>query len=162
SKVSVHGGTPVALADSLQDRSAAWLDDGTIVFTRDVTEPLYRVPDAGGTPVELTKLDAAKRERTHRFPCALDGGPWVVFTVQTVDSPGGYDDASIDAVSVETGERRHLYKGARRAVWAPGGFLLLARGSDLYAVPIDPRDPRITQDPVPVLSGVSGDVSSGT
>jgi serine/threonine-protein kinase len=161
SKVSVHGGTPVALADSLQDRSAAWLDDGTIVYAREVTEALYRIPDAGGNPIELTKLDAAKRERTHRWPCALDGGPWVVFTAQTVDSPGGYDDASIDAVSVKTGERRHLFQGARRAAWAPGGYLLLARGSDLYAVPIDPKDPRVTQEPVPVLGDVSGDASSG-
>ena len=85
----------------------------------------------------------------------------MVFTVQTVDNPGAYDDANIDAVSIKTGERRHLFKGARRAVWAPGGYLVLARGSDLYAVPIDPRDPRITTDPVPVLAGVSGDASSG-
>jgi hypothetical protein len=161
SKVSVHGGTPVALADSLQDRLATWLDDGTIVYARDVTEALYRIPDSGGTPVELTKLDAARRERTHRFPCALDGGPWVVFTVQSMDSPGGYDDASIDAVSVKTGERRHLFKGARRAAWIPGGHLLLARGSDLYAVPIDPQDPRVTQEPVPVMADVSGDASNG-
>jgi hypothetical protein len=84
-----------------------------------------------------------------------------VFTVQRVDSPGNYEDADIDAVSVRTGERRHLFHGARRAVWAPGGFLVLARGNDLYAVPIDPRNPRLTQDPVPVLSGVAGDVSSG-
>jgi hypothetical protein len=160
-KVSVRGGTPVPLADALQDRLGTWLDDGTIVFTREVTEPLYRVGESGGVPVAITALDSTKRERTHRFPCALDGGPWVVFTAQTVESPGGYDDASIDAVSVETGERRHLFTGARRAVWAPGGFLILARGSDLYAVPIDARDPRITQDPVPVLADVSGEASSG-
>jgi serine/threonine-protein kinase len=160
-KVSVRGGTPVELADALQDRLGTWLDDGTIVFSREVTEPLYRIPEAGGEPVAITALDTTKRERTHRFPCALDGGPWVVFTVQTVDSPGGYDDASIDAVNVRTRERRHLYKGARRAVWAPGGYLVLARGSDLYAARIDPRDPRLTQDPVPVLAGVSGDASSG-
>jgi serine/threonine protein kinase len=161
SKVSVRGGTPVELSDSLQDRLGAWLDDGTIVYAREVTEPLYRIPESGGEAVAITTLDTAKRERTHRFPCPLAGGPWVVFTVQTVDSPGGYDDASIDAVNVTTRERRHLYKGARRAAWVPGGYLLLARGSDLYATPIDPRDPRITRDPVPVLSGVSGDASSG-
>jgi serine/threonine-protein kinase len=160
-KVSAHGGTPVGLADALLDRLGTWLDDGTIVYSRGTTEPLYRIPEAGGAPVAITALDTTRRERTHRFPCALDGGPWVVFTVQTVDSPGDYDNASIDAVSVRTGERRRLYKGARRAVWAPGGFLVLARGADLYAVPIDPRDPRITRDPVPVLSGVSGDASSG-
>jgi hypothetical protein len=161
-EVSVRGGTPVELADALQDRLGTWLDDGTIVYTREVTEPLYRIPEAGGTPVAVTTLDPAKRERTHRFPCALDGGPWVVFTVQTVDSPGGYDDAGIDAVSVENGERRHLFQGARRAVWAHGGYLLLARGSDLYAAPIDPRDPHLVTDPVPVLAGVSGDASSGS
>ena len=160
-KVSVQGGTPVELAEAGQDRLGTWLDDGTIVYSRDTTEPLYRIPESGGTPVAVTTLDAAMRERTHRFPCALDGGPWVVFTVQTVESPGAYDDASIDAVSVKTGERRHLFKGARRAVWAPGGYLVLARGSDLYAAPIDPRDPRLSTDPVPVLAGVSGDASSG-
>ena len=161
-KVSVRGGTPVELTDALQDRLGTWLDDGTIVFTRETTEPLYRIPEGGGEPVAVTTLETTKRERTHRFPCALDGGPWVVFTVQTVDSPGGYDDADIDAVNVRTGERRHLYKGARRAVWAPGGYLVLARGSDLYAVRINPRDPRRTQDPVPVLAGVSGTTSSGS
>ena len=161
SKVSVRGGTPVQLADALQDRLGTWLQDGTIVFSREVTEPLFRIPESGGAPVAITALDSLKRERTHRFPCALDGGPWVVFTVQTVESPGGYDDATIDVVNVRTGERRHLYKGARRAVWAPGGFLILARGSDLYAVSIDPRDPRLGQDPVPVMAGVSGDASSG-
>src|SRR5262249_55226924 len=155
------GGTPVELGDSLQDRLGTWLDDGTIVYSRDTTEPLYSIPESGGEPKAVTTLDAAKRERTHRFPSALAGGPWVVFTVQTVDSPGGYDDASIDAVNVATKERRHLFKGARRAAWAPGGYLLLARGSDLYATPIDPRDPKITKDPVPVLSGVSGDTSAG-
>ncbi len=161
SKVSVRGGTPVELTDGLQDRLGTWLDDGTIVYSRDVTEPLHRIAETGGIATAITRLDSTKRERTHRYPCALDGGPWVVFTVQTVYSPGNYDDANIDAVSVRTGERRHLFKGARRAVWAPGGFLVLARGSDLYAVPIDPRNPRITQDPVPVLAGVSGDASSG-
>jgi serine/threonine-protein kinase len=162
SKVSVRGGTPVELAEALQDRLGTWLDDGTIVYSYDTTTPLYRIPESGGTPVAVTSLDSTKRERTHRFPCALAGGPWVVFTAQTVDSPGGYDDASIDAVDVRTGERRHLYKGARRAAWAPGGFLLLARGSDLYAVAIDPENPRMEQDPVPVLAGVSGDASSGS
>jgi eukaryotic-like serine/threonine-protein kinase len=160
-KVSVRGGAPVELAPSLQDRLGTWLDDGTIVYAPEVTQPLYRIPETGGTPVAVTTLDTTRRERTHRFPSALDGGPWVVFTVQTVDSPGGYDDASIDAINVKTHERRHLFKGARRAVWAPGGHLILARGNDLFAVRIDPRDPRIQQDPVPVLTGVTGDASSG-
>ena len=160
-KVSVRGGVPVELADAIQDRLGTWLDDGTIVFSSNATDPLCRIPESGGAQVAITKLDTTTHERTHRYPSALDGGPWVVFTAQTVTSPGGYDDASIDAVSVKTGERRHLYQGARRAVWVPGGYLMLARGSGLFAVRIDPRDPRITGDPVPVLADVAGDASSG-
>ena len=161
SKISVHGGTPVVLAESRQDRGGTWLDDGTIVYTPDVTEPLFRIPAAGGVPVAVTTIDSTKRERSHRFPCALARGPWVVFTVGYLDSPGGYDGSPIHAVNVKTGERRALVQGARCARWARPGYLVFDRANDLYAVAIDPRDPRSKSEPMPVLSGVDGDASSG-
>ena len=160
-KVSVHGGTPIVLTPAGQDRGGTWLKDGTIVFSSDVTVPLMVIPAAGGTPMTVTHLDTTRQERTHRFPCALDGGPWVVFTVGHLNSPGGYDDSPIDAVNVKTGERRNLVKGARRAIWAPPGYLIFDRSGDLYAMPIDPRDPRPGPEPFPVLGGVDGETSSG-
>ena len=160
-KVSIHGGSPTPLATTAQDRGGTWLDDGTIVFAPDVTTPLMRIPASGGTPVAVTVLDTTRHERTHRFPCALAGGPWVVFTVGRTDSPGGYDDAPIDAVNVKTGERRTLVKGARRAVWALPGYLVFDRAGDLYALRIDPRDPRPGSEPLPVLDSVDGEASSG-
>ncbi|HET9327830.1 MAG TPA: protein kinase, partial [Candidatus Eisenbacteria bacterium] len=161
SKISLRGGTPEDLAETEQERLGTWLDDGTIVYAPETTSPLYRISETGGQATAITALDSTKRERTHRYPSALDGGPWVVFTVGTIDSPGDYDAATIDAVSVKTGERRQLIRGARCAAWAPPGHLVFARGNDLYAVPIDPRNPRISQKPLPVLQGVSGDRSSG-
>jgi len=161
-KVSVRGGTPVVLAEAGQDRGGTWLADGTIVFTPDVTGPLVRVPAAGGAPVAVSALDTTKRERTHRFPRALAGGPWVVFTVGRIDSPGGYDDSPIDAVNVKTGERRPLVKGARCALWAPPSHLVFDRADDLYAMRVDPRDPRPGPEPAPVLDGVAGEASSGS
>jgi hypothetical protein len=160
-KVSVRGGSPVVLAEAGQDRGGAWLDDGTIVYSYDVTVPLMRMPEAGGPAVAVTTLDTTRRERTHRFPCALAGGPWVVFTVGRTDSPGGYDDSPIDAVNVKTGERRNLVRGARRAIWAEPGWLLFDRSGDLYAMRLDPRDPRPGPEPLPVLDGVAGEASSG-
>ena len=160
-KVSLLGGSPVVLADAGQDRGGTWLEDGTIVFSSDVTVSLTRISESGGTPVAVTALDSTRQERTHRFPCALDGGPWVVFTVGRLDSPGGYDDSPIDAVNVNTGERRNLVKGARRAIWAPPGYLVFDRSGDLYAIPVDPNDPRPGPEPLPVLDGVEGETSSG-
>ncbi len=161
SKASVHGGPPVVLAEAGQDRSGTWLDDGTIVYAPDVTTGLFRISAAAGAPVAVTTLDSTRHERTHRYPCALAGGPWVVFTVGTTDSPGGYDDARIDAVNVKTGERRTLVKGARKAIWAPPGYLLFDRAGTLFATNVDPRDPRPAAEPVPVLDGVAGDTSNG-
>jgi len=160
-KVSIHGGTPIILTPAASDRGGTWLKDDTIVFSWDVTVPLMRIPAAGGSPVAVTSLDTTQAERTHRFPCALDGGPWVVFTVGRLNSPGGYDDSPIDAVNVKTGERRNLVRGARRAIWAPPGYLVFDRSGDLYAMPIDPKDPRPGIEPLPVLGSVDGETSSG-
>ncbi|MEO5989965.1 MAG: protein kinase [Candidatus Eisenbacteria bacterium] len=160
-KVSVHGGAPVPIALATQDRGGVWLDDGSIVYTPDATRSLYRVPSGGGPAVEVTQLDSVKQERTHRWPDALDGGPWVVFTVGVLNSPGDYDGADIGAVSVKTGERRMLIRGARRALWAGPDHLVFDRKGTLFAVQLDPRDPRVTTEPVPVLEGVDGEGSSG-
>ena len=160
-KVSVHGGAPVSIAAATQDRGGVWLDDGSIVFGPDATRPLYRIPRPGEPPVALTRLDSTRQERTHRWPDALDGGPWVVFTVGLQGSPGDYDGADIDAVSVKTGERRKLVHGARRAMWAAPNHLVFDRKGTLFAVRIDPRDPRVSEEPVPVLEGIDGVPSSG-
>jgi Tol biopolymer transport system component/tRNA A-37 threonylcarbamoyl transferase component Bud32 len=160
-KVSVRGGAPIRLAASTQDRGGVWLDDGSIVFSPDAIRPLYRRPRAGSAPGALTQLDSTRLERTHRWPDALDGGPWVVFTVGVQNSPGDYDTADIDAVSVASGERRNLIHGARRAMWAAPNHLVFDRKGTLFAVRLDPRDPRVKEEPVPVLEGVAGVGSSG-
>jgi serine/threonine-protein kinase len=159
-KISVRGGTPVELADVAADRAGTWLDDGSIVYSPSFASPLYRIGANGGEPVAITTIDSTRNERTHRWPDGLPGSEWVVFTVGLVNSPGGYDDASIDAVSLKTGERRNLARGSC-ARYAPGNRLVFARGGSLYAVPIDPADPRGGATAVPVLDGVRGVSTSG-
>jgi len=159
-KASVHGGTPVEIADVADDRGGAWLEDGSILFTPSFASPLYRVDAQGGDPRPVTTLDSTRNERTHRWPCVLPGGEWVVFTVGLMSSPGGYDDARIEAVSLKTGERRTLARGSC-ARYAPSAHLVFARGGSLYAMPLDPRNPRGGATAVPVLDGVLGVRTSG-
>ncbi len=161
-KTSLRAGTPVALADAPQSRGACWGDDGTIVFAPTVNSGLFRIPAAGGEPRPLTALAAGDRERTHRWPEILPGGKFVLFTVGTEGKPGDYDDARIDAVSLATGKRHVVYRGASLARWAPPGHLLLARHGDVLAVPFDLETASVRGTPVPVLQGVSGDPRSGT
>ena len=160
-KVSVRGGVSVPLADSLESRSGSWVDPQMIVFSPTFGTPIMRVPPSGGVAQSVTTLNVEKRERTHRWPDVLPGGEWVLFTVGTVDSPGGYDDCAIEVASIKTGERRVLVQGGRMARYAPPGYLVFARGHVLYAAAMDPADPRIEGTPVPVLDGVGGEDTSG-
>ena len=160
-KTALAGGTPVTLAPAARSRGAAWGDDGTIVFSPTVNSGLFRIPATGGEPLPLTALEAAGRERTHRWPEILPGGKTVLFTVGTEDKPGDYDESRIDAISIETGKRHVVYRGASLARYAPPGYLLLARHGDVLAVPFDVRTAEVHGTPVPVLQGVSGDPRSG-
>jgi serine/threonine-protein kinase len=159
-KASVRGGTPVELAEVASDRGGAWLEDGSIVYSPTFAAPLYRIGSNGGDRRQITTVDSTRSERTHRWPCALPGGEWVVFTVGVTNSPGGYDDASLEAVSMRTGERRLLSRGSC-ARYAPGKQLIFARGGSLYAMPMDPGNPRGGATAVPVLDGVLGARTSG-
>jgi len=160
-KISVRGGVSIPLADSIESRSGAWVDNDTIAFSPNFGSPVMRLPASGGPPQAITALDTTKRERTHRWPEVLPGGEWLLFTVGSIDSPGGYDDATIEAASLKTGERRMLIKGGRMARYAPPGYLVFARNEVLFAVPLDAADPRIMGTPVPVLDGVGGEETSG-
>jgi serine/threonine-protein kinase len=160
-KAAVRGGTPITLAPVSRSRGAAWSPDGMIVYTPSVNAPLFRVPAAGGDPRPLTALNQASRERSHRWPEVVPEGNWVLFTVGTEDKPGDYDDSSIDAVSLTTGKRHTVYRGASEARYAPPGRLLLARHGDLLAVPFDPQTAQVRGTAVPMLQGVSGEPRSG-
>jgi serine/threonine-protein kinase len=160
-KVSIRGGASIPLTDAMESRSATWVDGHSIVFSPTFSSPLVRVSASGGNAEPVTILDVEKRERSHRWPEVLPGGEWVLFTVGIVDSPGGYDDCAIEAVSLKTAERRVLVRGSRMARFAPPGYLIFARNDVLFAVALDPRDPKMSSSPLPVLDGVGGEDTSG-
>jgi len=161
-KVPVGGGAPVTLCDSDgANRGADWGTDDTIVFSPHYTRPLMRVSGAGGVPTELTEIDRAAGERTHRWPQAVPGKDLVLFTVGTLDSPESYDDAQIQAIRLSTGERRTVLEGASMARYVPSGHLVFGREGFLFAVPFDIDSLEIRGKPVPVMENVMGMRSSG-
>jgi serine/threonine-protein kinase len=158
-RVSLDGGTPAVLAQVENARGAAWVDDSTIVFPTATDSPLYRLSASGGAAVPLTTLDAARNERTHRWPAPFPGG--VLFTCDTFESTEFYDDARIEAVSLDGARRAVVVERASFARYLPSGELIFARGGSLYAVRFDAKTFRTQGDPVVVWQGVSTRVSSG-
>jgi len=142
-------------------RGMTWVDEATVVYTPESVGGLFELGINGGTPKALTTLDEKTSERTHRWPSALPGRRWVLFTVGTTSNPDDYDDARIDAVDRQTGERRVVFKGASSARYVSTGHLLLVRGGALYAVKFDPQSLTVSGQPVSILQGIGGDRTTG-
>jgi serine/threonine-protein kinase len=161
-KVSTSGGPPMPLCDAQGDnRGSAWGTDDVITFSPHFAQPLMRVSGAGGEPMPFTSIDSVNGERTHRWPDAVSGEDLVLFTVGTIDSPAGYDEARIDAIRPSTGERRTVLERASMAKYVPTGHLLFGRAGFLFAVPFDAGSLETRGNPVPVVENVMGNSASG-
>ena len=153
----LHGGS----AGEGGHRGLTWLTNDRLVYTPDSVCGLFSIASSGGTPEPLTTIDEQAGERTHRWPAALPGGRAVLFTVGRLGSPDNYDESAIEAVDVATRKRQVVRRGASSARYVGTGHLLFARAASVYAVPFDVDRRTTTGTPVKVLSGVSGDPTTG-
>jgi serine/threonine-protein kinase len=161
-KIAVDGGAAVTLCDALRGYGGSWGDDGNIVVALDFRTTLSRIPSAGGTPTPLTKLNAT--EETHRWPQVLPGSQTVLFTA-AAQTLAGYDDASIEALSLKTGERRTVHRGGFFPRYlsdaARSGHLLYLHQSTAFAAPFDPEKLALTGAPVPILEDAGSTLAAG-
>jgi len=132
-----------------------------IVFTASTTEGLSMISENGGTVKKITAPDSTKNERTHRWPSFLPDGKHVLFTMGTISSPDYYENAEIDVVNIETGERKSLINGASTARYISTGHILFSRSGVLYIVPFDADKLEIKGQPVPVIEGVYSELTTG-
>jgi len=157
-KVSAAGGQPIALATATYSRGGAWLPDGTIVFCPFFYGGIERVSAAGGRPTVVSKVDRTKGERAHRWPHALPGGKAILYSVL---ADGTWDDATVVAQNLETGERKVVIKGGCDARYLPTGHLVYVRGSSLHAIGFDPKTLETHGEPVEIVQGVANHSAGG-
>ncbi len=136
-RVSVAGGPPLTVLDSVMAAMPHWGDDGTIVFT---------------TPFEVLRLHASGAidtllDQSAASPRLLPDGSGVLFT----GSP-----ASVRLLDLATDSVRTLIAEGVDARYVETGHLLYGhpRGG-LFGVPFDLRRHEVTGQPVRVLDEVS-------
>ncbi|HXO30057.1 MAG TPA: winged helix-turn-helix domain-containing protein [Thermoanaerobaculia bacterium] len=160
-KVALAGGEPLAVCDSPYPYGASWGEDGSILFAPDYASGLRRAAAAGGQPTVLTTPDPRAGEIGHRWPEVLPGGRAALFTVWR---RGGWKDASVELLDLQTGRRRELIRGGSFARYAPTGHLVFARAGGaqgLAAVAFDLGRLAVRGSPVAVLDGVRTDPAQG-
>jgi Tol biopolymer transport system component len=159
-KISADGGAAVAICDAANIRGANWGDDNNIVLAIGVRSALSRVSSAGGTPAPATKLNQG--EQTHRWPQVLPGSLVILFTAH---SGPDFDNATIEAISVKSGQRKTLVRGGYSGRYLPTGsrkgHLVYMHKDTLFAAPFDPEALALTGQAVPALENVSSYNSEG-
>jgi serine/threonine protein kinase len=160
-KISLSGGTPVTLTDAQDNRGATWSSRGFIIFSPTATTGLSIIPENGGVARQLTVADSAKGERTHRWPSCMPDGKHVLFTLGMLSNPDYYENATIEAVDIETGQRKVILRGASTARYISSGHLLFSRSGVLYVVAFDADKLEVRGQPVPVVEGVYSETTTG-
>jgi Tol biopolymer transport system component len=144
-RLDLNGGAVRALAPAISGRGGAWTADGTILFTPGNIDPLYRIPEDGGTPVAVTRGTPGGH---YRFPQLFpDGRHALAFS--------GPTNGAVHVVTLATGDARRLFEADTAAVLGPSSHLLFARDGTLYARRFDQERLTMEGDPIVIAESVA-------
>jgi serine/threonine protein kinase/dipeptidyl aminopeptidase/acylaminoacyl peptidase len=160
-KISTDGGGASVLCDAgLYPGGGHWTEDGDIIAALDTIGGLSRIPSAGGVPTPVTELDRANGEVVHRWPQVLPGGKAVLFTAHKSHA-SGFDEASIEVMSLPDRRRKTLHHGGTYGRYLPTGHLIYINRRALFALPFDVDSLEIRGVPTRVLEPVGYSRRSG-
>src|SRR5688572_9021166 len=150
-KVDVSGGPPQKIADAPTAMGmGAWSRDGVIVVGTRGLGPMYRVPSSGGTPVPLTVIDEAAKERGHSFPMLLpDQKRFLYIKLTGAQETQGVYVGSIDRAPEQQDKQRVLPLALGPLALmqsAHGPRLLFMRDNALMSQPFDADRVQLTGD----------------
>ena len=149
--VPVGGGAVHEIADAPAGRGGSWLGD-TILFTPATKTGLQTIHASTGSITNLTTLDAAQPELSHRFPSFAPDGRY--FTYLTMSRGSGTEGWIMVASSASPQQARRVIQSYVAAVWAPDGSLLYVRNGALWAQHIDPESGSLLGNPSAVAPSV--------
>ena len=152
-KIDVAGGPPTKICDAVGGSDGTWSSEGVILFDGTGSDPIYRVPAAGGTKVVAVKLDPAKKETSVGWPEFLpDGKHFLYMLTGEKQEDSAYWVGSIDSV-----ERKLLAPAQTLVTYAPPGYLLFVRDKTLVVQPFDAKALKTTGEPVPLAEQIGTD-----
>jgi eukaryotic-like serine/threonine-protein kinase len=150
-KIEASGGPPQILANAAIGRGGAWSKDGVIVFSPGTSESLLRVSAEGGVAEPATKMDVARGENSHRWPCFLPDGQHFLFWAR---SSHGAQENTIYIGTLGSLQAKPLMKSELMALYAPNDLLFL-REQTLMVQPFNARSLEINGVAKPLAEHVA-------
>jgi eukaryotic-like serine/threonine-protein kinase len=146
--VSVHGGSPHALAPAPVPRGGTWNRDGVILFVPLPAASIMRISAAGGTATPITNVISGRRGS---FPKFLPDGHHYLYHYQDLKTR----KRALSVGQLDSTEVRELMPmSAGVVVYAEPGYLLFRRETGLVAQPFDATTQTLTGSPIPILDNV--------
>jgi eukaryotic-like serine/threonine-protein kinase len=140
-RIEVSGGMPVTICNSALGRGGSWGVDGTIIAALSYNTGIWKVAAGGGTPVQVTALDASTYS-SHRWPWFLPDGKHFLYVAVKHNAPTSPDTAVFYA-SLDGKENRLLVHTFSNAIYA-SGHLLFQRENSLVAQNFDPSSGKVS------------------
>ncbi len=155
-RMELNGVEPRTLCDASASSGGAWSSaTNEIIFPAAFNSSLSRVPASGGIPQPLTRLDASKKEVSHRLPAFLPDGRHFLYLARS----SGIEENLVYLTTLEESAQGRppvrLTQSTVRPVFAPDpdrghGLLLFGYERTLMAQPLDWKARRLLGEPVPV------------
>jgi Periplasmic component of the Tol biopolymer transport system len=153
--VPVAGGAPTPLADAPWAQFA-WIGNGSLVYTRDYDQGLYRIGSDGNDTITLTTPDRKKGELGHWWPQVLPDGDHVLFTNYVTPA----DHSTLEVLSLKTRKRDVVFHGGYFGRYA-NGHLLFVRNATVMQVPFDAGSLKASGTAVPLPIEIESKASNG-
>ena len=159
--VSASGGRPRIVCEVPPGAVGTWAADGTILYsTTGAIGPLMRVAATGGEPVSLGQPGGAGTIDywPHFLP---DGRHYLYLNIDL--TPGSTPDETNGVMlgSLDSDERRLLFRASSRPVYHEAGYLLFVRGGALLAQPFDAEALEPHGEAVAVADGIQYALPNG-
>jgi serine/threonine protein kinase len=159
-RIPASGGASESLCDAPNNRGGSWGRNRDIVFGINM-HGLFRVSDSGGARVEITQLDRAAGENSHRYPVFLpDGNRFLYFArADNLERRGVY----LESLDRKTPRRRLLIADGQFALaldpHSGRHSLLSQQAGKIVGHPFDVASGQLVGEPR-VLVDQSGQVSA--
>jgi Tol biopolymer transport system component len=131
-RFSLTGGSQFIAAVQGFFGGAAANESGAVLYSAG-NGPLFRTSVNGGAATPTSALDAGRREISHLWPQFLPDGRQFIYLALS-ENP---DDSAVFAGSLDSLERRLLFKSRSRGYFIRSGFMLFVRDGVLLAQPFD-------------------------
>lgn len=152
--IELSATSPRVLVSANSVRGASWGKGGTILYTPRIGAGLFTIAAAGGRPVPLTQLDAAKGDRTHRWPEFLPDGKRFLFVVGSTDAAR----AGLYIGSLDSKQMKKISDVTHRAMVVEPDRIFFVRDRRLYVQRFDMKRGELAGKPALLAENVFTDL----